>query len=384
MLAVMTLVCRANDLERIALFSHFPELTSRIPWAPLGNWPTPIERLAHPGHVAGGDHIWIKREDQSSPAYGGNKVRTLEAHMGRALAEDADRIWGVGAFGSNHALATAVHAPRASLSAGIALFPQPPSTPARENLRSVLAQRPQIAPVTNVALLPFVLASIRRDNLRTAGERHYVMAPGGATPIGALGHVSAALELAEQVERGECPPFRHLVIAVGSTCTTAGLLVGLHIAAKLGIGFGKNGRQPPHVTAVRVTPWPITSPVRVALLAEGTARLLENLIGRVARIDYGTLRASLTLTRRYFGLGYGRPTRSGRRAQRTMELAGGPSLDVVYAAKSGAALFDLARRAGVGPIVFWSTKSSAPLPEATTEDIARAPRQMRQWLRQIS
>jgi D-cysteine desulfhydrase len=94
--------------------------------------------------------------------------------------------------------------------------------------------------------------------------------------VGALGYVSAALELAEQIEAGVLPPPRRIVVGIGSTCTTAGLLVGLDLARRLGIGF-RNAE--PELVAVRVTPWPVTSRFRILGLAERTARVVAALAG---------------------------------------------------------------------------------------------------------
>ena len=65
------------------------------------------------------------------------------------------------------------------------------------------------------------------------------MPPGGAIPRGCLGFLSAGLELAQQVDSGSMPPPDEIVIALGSTCSSAGLLVGLQLAARLGLGWGR-------------------------------------------------------------------------------------------------------------------------------------------------
>jgi len=365
--------------DSVALFRHFPELRSRVPWANLGNWPTPVEPLEQLSKDIGGGDIWVKREDRSSPIYGGNKVRTLEAIMGEARANGCDTIWATGAYGSNHAVASVLHAQSAGLRPGIALFPQPPSRPARANLLAMLSAHPAIVNIPNVVGLPLVMAYLRRPG-RTAGAKPHVMAPGAASPEGAFGAMSAALELAEQVDAKQCPVPHQLVVAVGSACTTAGLLVGLHLAAELGIGFV---RRPPKVMAVRVTPWPITSPPRIAQLAYRTAQRLERLTGGRIRIGYRQLRDSLRLIRDDFGAGYGKVTARGVRAAAAFRRAGGPPLDIVYSAKSGAALLDLAR-ATSAPILYWATKSSAPLPRAVAAEVAQLPRQMRRWLGDIA
>lgn len=357
-------------LDDVALFRCFPGLRGKIPWMRLGSWPTPIEPLV--GLAGARVPVLVKREDLSSPRYGGNKVRTLEAMLGRAVAASAERVWATGAYGSNHATATVLHAGAAGLSAGVALFPQRASTAARDNLAAMLSCSPRIAPMRSVIELPFVMARLRR-----ADPRAFVMAPGAASPEGALGALSAALELAEQVAEGVCPPPERIVLAVGSTCTTAGLLAGLFVAESLGIGFGR--RTPaPAVHAVRVTPWPITSPLRIAHLAQRTSAYLAALSG-APEASLLRMRRALTVDERFFGGSYGRATASGYRVTCAFRQTGGPPLDVVYSAKSAAALLELAR-SGRGPVLFWATKSSAPLPRPSASDLARAPRSMRRWL----
>src|SRR4051812_6441451 len=87
-----------------ALFRAFPELSGRIPWLPLGRFPTPVARL--PGLVAPSVELWIKHDDLSGTVYGGNKVRKLEFLLGEARARGARRLVTLGAIGSHHVLAT--------------------------------------------------------------------------------------------------------------------------------------------------------------------------------------------------------------------------------------------------------------------------------------
>lgn len=356
---------------QVALFRLFPELASRIGWVRLGDWPTPVEPLVGLPDVP--VPVYVKREDQSNSLYGGNKVRTLEAIMGFAVERGAESIWVTGAYGSNHATATVLHAPKAGLRPGLALFSQPPGTHARANLSAMLSKRPAIQPVaTPVHMPPTVMLLRRRD------PRAFVMAPGGAVPRGTFGALSAGLELAGQIAAGQCPQLAHIVLAVGSTCTTAGLLAGLHVAHDLGIAFPTLA-DIPRVTAVRVTPWPLTSPALILRLAYRSARHLAELTG-IRPVSLRRLHTTLTVERRFFGAGYGQATVLGLRALRAFAECGGPPLDLVYSAKSAAALLRLARSGARGPMLFWATKSSAPLPRATAEQVAYAPARWRRWL----
>lgn len=347
--------------------------SDRIPWAELGDFPTPVTPF--PGGAGIPEGIgFVKRDDLSSPVYGGNKVRTLEALFGAALAHGASTIFATGAFGSNHAVATLLHAPRVGLSPRAILFPQPISWAALENLRVTLALSHAVHVLPHWSCLPFSMwHNARRSDLGGVA----LMPPGGASPRGALGYVSAALELAEQIEAQVLPEPVRIVVGIGSTCTTAGLLVGLDLAKKLGLGFRKHE---PELWAVRVTPWPVTSRFRVLGLAERTARLLAEWAQDPAlAVSARRLGQRLVLDSGYLGRGYGRVTESGRAAMQRWAEAGLPPLDTTYSAKSAAAFLARCERSR-GPTLFWSTKSSAPLPVVSPASLSRAPRRALSWI----
>jgi D-cysteine desulfhydrase len=348
-----------KSLDDVALFRALPQVGRQVPWVRLGDWPTPVERLDLAGDA------WVKREDLTAPEYGGNKVRTLEAMFGRARAAGATRMWATGAYGSNHAVASVLHAHRAELASGAILFSQPASEPALANASALLSVRPEVIGLASVIELPFAMARVRRRG------HAYVMPPGGATPEGALGAMSAAFELAAQHAAGALPWPRRVVVAVGSGCTTAGLLAGFHLAHELGLA-----PRAPAITSVRVTPWPVTSRLRLANLAHATLALVDHLRGASSATTFAQLVAALTVDGRFLGKGYGRATPAGARTTETMRRAGAPPLDSVYTAKSACAFLDLAAH---GPVIFWATKSASPLPRATDDDIAAAPAAMRAW-----
>lgn len=337
----------------IPLREHLPDLD--FPHVVLGEYPTPVQPLR--------DEIWLKREDRSSSIYGGNKLRSLEPLLADAARLGIKRVWTLGAWGSNQALALALHAPRAGLEAGAVLFPQRATPTAAENLRASICHTPHLKVLRSLLTFPGHWLSLQRG-------RDYLVPPGGAVPLGALGHVNAALELAMQIQRGEMPAPARIVLAVGSTCTTAGLLVGLPLAKQLGLWPG----ELPQIVAVRVTPWPITSRVMILRLARATARELAARGGPVVRVQPQLLR----LETRQFGWGYARITRPGLAAVSHFAPLTDAPLDSTYAAKSAAALLALD---GSGPTLFWCTKSSAPLPALDQAKLATVPSYMRRWLK---
>ncbi len=132
---------------------------------------------------------------------------------------------------------------------------------------------------------------------------------------------------------------------------------------------------------MRVTPWPVTSRTRILSLARRTAALL----GRITEdprlaFDAGTLGARFEVDGRQLGWGYGHPTTKGIEAMATMREAGGPELDTTYGGKSFAGVLQRARRGAAGPLLYWATKSTAPLPRIDGDAPRDAPRAMTHWL----
>lgn len=364
-----------------ALHEVLPAVARRLPRASLGEWPTPIEPLGTAAHgiaVDGGrrEGLFVKREDLSSPVYGGNKVRCLEPVFAELLDRGVQHAWATGAYGSNQAVAIALHAARVGLTTGAVLFPQPSTAAARANLRALVSSGSDVRLMRTILSFPYAMSERWLASRRSAGLEATIP-PGAAVPLGALGHLAAALEVALDVDAGRVPPFKHVVLPIGSTCTTAGLLAGFAVAAAAGIGFGGD-RPPPHVHAVRVTPWPVTAHFRVVGLALGAARLLTARGGPDVA-DRAALSRRLSVSGAYLGRGYGHPTPAGLEAQRVFDSSGAPHVDTTYASK--AAAYVVARSGQLdGPVLFWSTKSSAPLPPTDADRLERLPRHGLRWL----
>jgi D-cysteine desulfhydrase len=355
----------------VPLVSAWPRIGERLEPALFGDFPTPVERLDRLERELGCGPLYVKRDGQSSALYGGNKVRQLEVLFGLARAARAREIVAVGPYGSNQAVATALHAPRAGLLAGVILFAQPPSRPALENLRVVVARTQ-----TQIALPHWSLVPAAIWHARSATR--FVMAPGGATPDGALGYIAAGLELAAQIARGELLAPREIYLPVGSTCTTAGLLVGLVHGARLGLlPFA-----PPRVVAVRITPWPVTSRRRILRLAVRASRRLAELAAEPAlALSSVELGRYLRVDGRELGAGYGFPTLAGAEASELLARSAKLRLDPTYSAKAGAAFVRRARERPEGPLLFWSTNSSAPLPQLLPSDLDQGAPQLLAWIR---
>ena len=276
--------------------------------------PTPL-MFAEEVSRALGCEVWIKRDDQTHPRYGGNKVRKLVPLLREACAHGVTDILTLGAAGSHHVLATAVHASAMGLRVEAALVPQPASPHVEAMLR---ASATQAAALHACATFPGALLTLglRSLALRARGRRPLIVPVGGSNPVGASGYLDAQIELAAQLAATGVPAPDVQVCALGSGGTLAGLLAGRAVTGVAGEVWG-----------VRVTP-PFAVPA---------VRVYEGALGE----------------------GYGRPTDDARRAT-ALFARDGVTLDDTYTAKAAAGLIALARQRP-RRYLFWHTLSSAPL-----------------------
>jgi D-cysteine desulfhydrase len=323
---------------------------SRLPLVHLATLPTPVEPLRALGRVIGHPGIFVKRDDLSSPTYGGNKVRKLELLLADALEWKADTVLTVGALGSNHVLATAVHAAAVGLRVRAVLFPRPVTPGVLETTLATIDQGATVRMLPATVLVPFALLAERAAAAR-AGERVAAVPGGGSSALGSVGYVLAALELRRQVDAGLLPEPDHLYVALGSCGTAAGLLAGLRLA-------GLRTR----LTAVRVVP-------RIVANATQTVRLANAALGLLARCgwDHGAVPlrlCDLRVVHDFMGKGYGHPTEAGAEAVRLLLQHEGIGAELTYTGKTLAALFADART-GVLPAgetaLYWHTYNASDM-----------------------
>jgi len=317
----------------LPLVARFPAL-ARVPRAALGRFPSPV--VAVPLDDAPRDALWLKRDDLDAHAMGGNKVRALEWLLGGI--GQGDTVLTLGGEGSTHVLATAHHAARLGARTVAIRWPHEMHDVAHAVARLAaarcLAVRRAWTPVD---------ALVHAWWLRWRNPRWRWIPVGGSTPLGCLGHVNAALELAAQVGAGELPPPRRIVVALGSGGTAAGLLAGLALTT-----------LDAELVAVRVTPRIVAGRGSVLRLARRASRLLARLAGEhVPPPDARRLR----VVHERYGGAYGRPLAAGTRAARFFAGAAGTAavaLEATYTAKAAAEALALAQ-ASDGPTLFWNT-----------------------------
>lgn len=186
--------------------------------------PTPLVTAPRLARVLGTGPLYVKRDDLTGFAFGGNKARPLEFLLGAALEDSADTLVTGGAPGSNFCAAVAAGAFRAGLRCELVIAGEP--TPPGPALALALAWGATVH-WTGSAARESVDAALPRTaaELAARGRRPYVIPRGGATGLGAVGYALAALELHEQLAQRGIERAR-VVIAVGSGGSLAGLVVG--------------------------------------------------------------------------------------------------------------------------------------------------------------
>ena len=322
-------------------------LLSGFPRVSLAHLPTRLEFLPRLTEHLGGPEIWVKRDDCTGLATGGNKTRKLEFSMGEALARDADTIITVGAVQSNHVRQTAAAAARLGMRCEV-LLEHRVGKPSEIYLQSgnVLLDRilgANLREYPKGTDFDAVMAELAGE-VQAAGGTPYIIPGGASNPIGALGYVGCAEELLQQCDEQDVA-FDHVVLASGSAGTHAGMAVGLRASGSdlpvLGVGVNVPRDE---------------QEAKVYDLAVATAGFVGR-PGCVARDD-------IVADCNYVGPGYGEPTAGMNEAVLMLARLEGLLFDPVYSGKALAGMIDYIRAGRFEPgqkIVFLHTGGVAGL-----------------------
>ncbi len=318
-----------------------------FPRVRLGHLPTPLEPLDRLSEELGGPRIWVKRDDCTGLASGGNKTRKLEFLMAEALKLGADTVITQGATQSNHARQTAAAAAKLGLDCQILLEDRTGSNDVAYNFNgNVLLDQLHGATISKRAGGADMNAEMETlaGALQDQGRKTYIIPGGGSNRVGALGYVNCAAELEEQAGALGLK-VDALVHATGSSGTQAGLVAGLAGLASdihlLGIGV----RAPQEK--------------QESMVFDLACKTMDYL-GMGAEIDRASVRANCD----YVGPGYGLPTEGMRAALLKLARLEGLLFDPVYSGKGVDGLIDQVRRGyfdGMDNIVFLHTGGSAAL-----------------------
>ena len=332
------------EKRRPLLFDLFPQIEAKLGWTPLVDAPTSVHRLENISALLKGD-VWVKRDDRSSPTYGGNKPRKLEFILGDALACEKDTLVTGGGLGTNHGLATAVFGKKMGFRVTLGLFDQPITEHVRKNLLLFYAHEAEmkyLGSMLKAVVHYYVIERIRQ-------RKAYFVDPGGSSPIGVLGFVDAGLEFARQIEQKILPIPKVIYVPLGTCGTVAGLVLGLRL-----------GGLPIKVQGIQVAPRPFANAKATLGLTRKTLRLLRGLDGSVPEVDLNL--SDFPVDGEQYGSGYGHSTDAGQEAITLMGEQEMISLDPTYTAKTFAAIIEYFRSGPAkGPVLFWNTLNSVDL-----------------------
>jgi len=335
------------------IFGAFPALRDRVPFVPLADLPTPLERMERLSAEAGAE-IWIKRDGLTHPIYGGNKIRKFEFVFGDVLRVGARAVLTGGGLGSHHTIAAAVIAHQFGLQAVCSYYCQPISEEVRHHLRL----SPPLGIEAHfcgdyVGLALSFVWQYARWAVRTRRLPYFIY-PGAPGTLGVLGYVNAALEIKAQLAHTGAPEPDAIFVAAGSCGTFAGLVLGARLANLT--STGSLGRC--RVIGVRVIEEDVANRPKVARMVNKAARYLRRCDSSVPPLRVTP--EEIDLLDGYLGPGYACPTGEAERAVDQVTQAGGPSLETTYTGKAMAALLDYAGQHPGARLLFVDTFAENP------------------------
>lgn len=322
----------------VDIFSNTPRVT-------LAHTPTPLEALPNLTKALGGPDIWIKRDDCTGFALGGNKVRKLEFLMADAQAKGATVIVTAGGTQSNHVRQTAAAAVRLGMKCYAVLERVRTDELYETNGNAILDHLFGAVPhfVEKGADIDAAISDINAD-LTANGETVYVVPIGGSNALGSMGYITCAMELAQQFREENVHPSA-IVQASGSAGTQAGLLVGLALAGLeipvIGMCVSRSGEAQ----------------------EEKVTSLVQSLTNFVKRSDLVSV-IDVICDGAYVGPGYGVETPEMITAVQLLARTEGVFLDPVYTGKAMAGLIDYVKTGkfdNAGPVVFLHTGGTPAL-----------------------
>lgn len=315
-------------------------LLAPFPREQVGHTPTPLEPLKNLSDDLGLS-LWVKRDDCTGFAFGGNKVRQLEFYIGAALAEGADTLLITGAVQSNFVRTAAAMGRRFGLACHIQLEERVDGagelyrTNGNVLLDRLLGATIHRYPVGEDEAGADKALNARADTLRSDGHKPYVITLGtDHPPLGALGYIIAAQEVLAQIAGAD--PFDEIIVGSGSASTHSGLLFGLRALGDTTPVRGICVRRAASLQKPRV---------------EGRVADIDTLLGTTGTVDPADVRVfDGTLAP-----GYGKLNPATREAIAMAAGREGMFLDPTYTGKVFAGAVALAKDLQGKRVLFWHT-----------------------------
>lgn len=302
---------------------------SRLNFAHL---PTPIEELPNLAKALGGPRLFVKRDDQTGLAFGGNKTRKLEFLVAEAREQGADLLISGGAMQSNHCRQTAAAAVRYGFECTLVLTGEKP----RQSSANFLLDQLFGAEIITVEDRAYRDQTLQEtfDKALAEGKKPYLVPYGGSSPTGAMGYTFAMQEFMQQGIHADW-----MVFGTSSGGTHAGLVLGQRLYGYSGRVLGVSIDEPEEELKSQVS--------------ELASRASEKLGERIR-----FTRSDVLATEEYCQAGYGVFGKGEHEAIHLFAGTEGLLLDPVYTGRAAAGLIDLIRRGFFKKdetVLFWHT-----------------------------
>jgi D-cysteine desulfhydrase family pyridoxal phosphate-dependent enzyme len=320
MISVDALVSRLNDLDPLS----------------VGQTPTPIEHLPRISALLDGPDLWIKRDDQTGIATGGNKVRKLRFLLSEAIRTECDVVITAGAIQSNHVRQTAALASQLGLSCIAVLKGSQPLGIKQGNYLLDHILGTEVCWAEDREITEVLQETADRKNKQ--GHKSYIIPFGGSNALGVCGYIAGMVELIQQTESQNLN-FDCMIIPTGSGGTQAGLILGAHL-------LGYKSR----ILGISVIERAATMSRRINQLVADCAGLLH--------FDINIPKQKVEINDLYLGNGYGVVGRLERKAIACAGQNEGLLLDPVYTARAFGAVIDLIKKRELPKeqrVLFWHT-----------------------------
>lgn len=314
-----------------------------LPRVRLAALPTPLEyapRLSEELDIG----LYLKRDDNTGLAAGGNKARKLEYLVGDALSQGCDTLITTGGPQSNHCRMTAAAAAKMGLDCHL-VFTSGEIKARQGNLLldELLGAQFHFLGSDDGHLATQKMQELAQ-NLKEMGKKPYIVPLGGSSPVGASAYIRAVKEFIDQADSIQ-KTFDYIVHASGSAGTQAGLLAGVKCFALQTQVLGMSVSRP------------------TARLSGEVLELCRQTIAH-AGLSANVSSGDVHVYDEYVGNGYGIPTDLSTRAIKMFARLEGVIIDPVYTAKAAAGLIDLVHKGEIprgAQVVFWHTGGSPAL-----------------------
>lgn len=317
---------------------------ARIPRVRLATLPTPLEEMPRLGAALGGPRLFIKRDDNTGLALGGNKARKLEFLFADAIGQGADTVITTGGPQSNHARMTAAAAAKLGLGCVLVLTgPQPAGVGGNLLIDRLVGADVRFTDSDDEDRAGEMMNEVAAE-LRAAGRKPYIIPMGGSNQLGTLGYIAGVRELVAQAEEMGVA-FDRIYITSGSGGTHGGVVLGNKLYS-----YGAR------ITGISVSRSRALAEERVAQVAEACIERYH-LPVKLAPSD-------IEVDDRYVGPGYAKITEDGKEAITLLARYEGVVVDPVYTGKTLAGMIDHIRSGLIGrneTVLFWHTGGAPAL-----------------------